>query len=76
MGRWIDQLPGLVPSAKSEGIFGSLALLDKNIGRRRQSTDVVGDMRNQTVRDGINGGQRCNENEAVCAGEDARREEE
>ena len=75
MARWIDRLPGPVPSARSKGLFGNLTLLNKTGGRHRQSTNVVGKMGKQTVRDGINDGQRYNEDEAVCAsGGDEQRE--
>jgi len=55
MGRWIDQLPDLVPpthlhgTAESEGSFENLTLLNKTIGRHRQSTNVVEEMGKRTL---------------------------
>ena len=58
-------LPHLRGATKSEGSFENLTLLNKNIERHRQSTNVVEEMRKQTVQDGSRIEEHCSEKQTL-----------
>ena len=59
------RLPHLRGATKSEGSFENLTLLNKNIERHRKSTNVVEEMRKQTVQDGSRIEEYCSEKQTL-----------